>query len=130
MRMWMIEPYILCRQHLLGEHLECHMFLGALKKGYELDGYVNNNLFELKSLKSRHDALAKEMLRRGYNHNSSLDYPDGYTFGQSQYVVDSEVNELVSLQELMWRCNECNLRAKSWTNSIKNQIRVKCKVER
>ena len=26
MRMWMVNPRIMCRQHLLGEHVEIHMF--------------------------------------------------------------------------------------------------------
>ena len=33
MRMWMVDPQIMCRQHLLGEHTEMHMFVGTLKRG-------------------------------------------------------------------------------------------------
>jgi hypothetical protein len=47
MRMWMVPTKIMCDKHLLGEHVEHHMFLGSLKQGFNLDGYVKNNLFEL-----------------------------------------------------------------------------------
>lgn len=33
MRMWMVPPELMCRQHLLGEHVELHMFVGAINKG-------------------------------------------------------------------------------------------------
>jgi hypothetical protein len=31
MRMWMVNPRIMCGNHLLGEHLETHMFYGIIK---------------------------------------------------------------------------------------------------
>ena len=60
MRMWMIDSAILCRYHLLGEHLETHMFAGHLKKKKRVDGYLRNNCFEPKSLVFRHEYLARE----------------------------------------------------------------------
>lgn len=110
MRMWMVPVEIMCRQHLLGEHVEHHMFLGCLKKGLNLDGYVDNNLLELKSLKRRHERLVKEILKRGYNHNSPLDYPDNYTFGQGEYVCNSKVDVKKALKDLLCRCEECKRR--------------------
>ena len=32
MRQWMVDPRLLCRKHLLGEHVENHMFIGTLKR--------------------------------------------------------------------------------------------------
>ena len=40
----MVDPKFLCQKHLCGEHLECHMFLGTLKKNKKVDGYLKNNL--------------------------------------------------------------------------------------
>jgi hypothetical protein len=105
--MWMVEPKIMCRKHLLGEHVELHMILGSLRKGISLDGYVAKNCLELRSLKFRHTDIAVEIIARGYNHKSPLDYPDGYSFGQSINVYNSKVNKEKSLQELLRRCADC-----------------------
>ena len=120
MRMWMVEPEIMCRHHLLGEHLETHMFLGTLKKGLHLDGYVDSNCLELKSLKQRHNVLVKEMNKRDYKHNSPLEIPDGYCFGQSRYVRHGKVNIEKSLDELLCRCESCRERYASWKKMKKD----------
>ena len=38
MRMWGVDPKQMCRQHLLGEHVELHMQAGAVleKMGFTL----------------------------------------------------------------------------------------------
>ena len=33
MRMWTVDPGITCRLHLLREHAELHMFIGAINRG-------------------------------------------------------------------------------------------------
>lgn len=43
MRMWKVNPKNMCRQHLLGEHVECHMFVGAILKGISLSGYIKKD---------------------------------------------------------------------------------------
>lgn len=73
MRMWMLNPERMCRKHLLGEHVECHMILGSMKKGYSLDGFAKKNCLELAALIGRHDTLSEEMRRRGYKHKSPID---------------------------------------------------------
>jgi hypothetical protein len=30
--MWMVDPRLVCSKHLLGEHVELHMFVGCLLK--------------------------------------------------------------------------------------------------
>jgi len=32
MRMWMCDPRILCRKHLIAEHCETGSFIGSIKK--------------------------------------------------------------------------------------------------
>lgn len=76
MRIWDIEPDILCRSHLLGEHRELHGLWNILTRG--LDGYSRHpetRRWEgrLAALYARHEALVAEMTRRGYRHQSPLD---------------------------------------------------------
>lgn len=78
MRIWdQIPPNILCRQHLLGEHRELHAIFSIIVEGKS--GYLNHPEVKrwmtpeaLASLEERHDALVREMLRRGWKHHSPL----------------------------------------------------------
>jgi hypothetical protein len=99
MRQWMVDPKLLCQKHLLGEHVESHMFIGTLKKGKSLKGYIDKGLVEVHNIQKRHDILADEMKRRGMNHNSPLEEFPLYVSG----VVDSKEN----LEELKRRCPYC-----------------------
>lgn len=108
MRMWMVNPEILCRQHLLGEHLECHTFLGTLKKGSNIKGYLQNNLLEPKSLITRHNQLATEILNRGYNHHSPMEEQESeYLNHLSKEELNTKINVSKSLAELLSRCERC-----------------------
>lgn len=100
--MWNVNPRFMCRQHLLGEHLEMHMFVGAINKGKKLDGFVKNGLVEMHNIKKRHDELVHEMRQRGYNHKSPLDYSVPFEIGK----VDVVANFL----ELSKRCEKCAAR--------------------
>lgn len=99
MRMWKVDPKKMCRQHLLGEHVECHMFVGTILKRVSLDGYIKNGLVEIHNLKSRHQELVNEMISRGYNHNSPLPEFESFESGH----VDSEKN----LRILKEKCIYC-----------------------
>jgi len=106
--MWMVDPKIMCRQHLLGEHVEHHMFMGTIKKKKNLQGYVDNNLFEYLSLVNRHKELVFEMLNRGFKHNSELIVYDGSYLNNK--IWNSKVDRIKSLKELLDRCSECRQR--------------------
>jgi len=99
MRMWNVDPQKMCRKHLLGEHVECHMFVGAINKGLSIKGYINNDLLEPQTLRQRHDLLVTEMIRRGYNHKSPL----------PEFVCSriGAVDELNNMFELKHRCKDC-----------------------
>jgi len=76
MRMWMVDPRLMCRQHLLGEHVEIHMLVGSLRRGNGIQGFVDKKLLDPRLARDRHDALVAEMERRGYHHASPLkDFP-------------------------------------------------------
>lgn len=98
--MWMTDPRRMCRRHLLGEHVECHMILGSLRRGTSLAGYVAKGLVETARLASRHDELAREMLRRGWRHRSPLRAP-------RRMPALGRVDRAESRRELARRCTEC-----------------------
>jgi hypothetical protein len=102
MRMWMVEPGLLCRQHLMGEHVELHMLVGSLNKGKSVKGFVRDGLIEVQSVRDRHEQLASEMTRRGYNHQSPL--PEFNSF------IAGSVNVSDNIEELKKRCTECRER--------------------
>lgn len=99
MRMWSVPPHYMCRKHLLGEHVEMHMFAGSIAKGTSMRGYLDGGLLEIHKIRERHDVLAEEMLRRGYTHNSPIDIPD--------MEPEGAVDILLNVWELSVRCAEC-----------------------
>jgi hypothetical protein len=109
MRMWMVDPAIMCRQHLLGEHRELHALYGVFSKrmSWDLSGYIRNNLIEPISLWHRHDELVAEMEARGYNHRSPL--PHWWELGHllPYEYAKAFVNRERSLEILLGRCVEC-----------------------
>jgi len=100
MRQWMVPPQVMCDQHLLGEHVEHHMFVGTILKGVSVAGYIEGGLLQPETLQARHDELVAEMEARGMVHRSPLQEhppqdPEGYI------DVDG------SLAELAKRCPDC-----------------------
>jgi len=112
MRMWMVDPVIMCRKHLLGEHVEHHMFIGTINKGVSIKGYVRDNLMEPAALFTRHDELVEEMEKRGYDHKSPLAEHIGVA--PEDYGIRVDVDR--SLAELVRRCPECRSRAETIVN--------------
>jgi len=107
----MVNPRIMCGNHLLGEHLETHMFHSIIKKGLvsSLKGYVENNLLEIESLKKRHDELAQEMVRRKYYHTSPM---EPLNEDLVRNIPKVKINKEKSLKELLNRCSKCRERYK------------------
>jgi hypothetical protein len=97
--MWNVDPKMLCRNHLLGEHRELHALVGIINRKICLDGYIANRLIEVHNIKTRHQELVQEMQCRGYNHKSSLPDFDSFVCGD----VDVEKNII----DLKMRCREC-----------------------
>jgi len=100
-RQWMVKPTLLCRKHLLGEHVEHHMFMGSISKGISVEGYLRDGLLEPRTLHERHAELVTEMVRRGYNHRSPL--PDVDT----THLRDGKISIARSIEDLRQRCAEC-----------------------
>jgi hypothetical protein len=101
MRMWKVNPRVMCRRHLLGEHLEMHMFVGAIWRGRSLQGFIDNSLVETHHIVARHDELVDEMTKRGYNHQSPIEEPIPST------AISGHVDVEANLVELARRCPAC-----------------------
>ena len=108
MRMWMVNPVGMCKKHLLGEHVECHMLAGHLQRKRRITNYIRLNLLQPKSLRERHDQLALEMKNRDMLHKSPLpEYDLSYLpIEHRTYTVNTEE----SLTELSRRCSKCKKR--------------------
>lgn len=113
MRMWMINPKILCRQHLLGEHNEIHKFKHNFVKRHNMQKRIDLEQIEPQSMKERHDELAREMTIRFYSHNSPYEQPD------VNYLNLKKIDRNVSLNILLERCSECRRRASFYKENEK-----------
>ena len=100
MRMWKVNVKKMCRKHLLGEHVEMHMFFGTIKAKKSLRGYLEKGLVETQNIKKRHDILANELVRRGYKHKSNMD----------NFIIEAQgrVNIKENMKELHKRCIYCS----------------------
>jgi hypothetical protein len=75
-RIWDLDPSLLCDRHLLGEHRELHAIWSVLTTGKR--GYANHPETlrwrgRLAALHARHESQVTEMARRGFRHASPLD---------------------------------------------------------
>lgn len=100
----MVDPRVMCRQHLLGEHAEIHAFIEAINRGSSVKGYLKNGLLEVHSLYNRHEELVEELRRRDYKHNSEIDtrWKEADQLGS----IDRSKN----LNQLIVRCRKCEER--------------------
>lgn len=109
MRMWMLSPKYLCKKHLMGEHFEIHLHRHNFIKRHSISGRIFPIvLIEPASMQSRHDALASEMLARGYNHNSPYEQPNISHLPAEER--DARVNVEYNRLDLISRCDECRKR--------------------
>lgn len=105
MRMWGVNPKLLCQRHLLGEHVEMHMFVGTLQKKISVEGYTSTGLVDLTKLRSRHAELMLEMRNRRMNHKSPLPALPR-RLPKHTGTIDVQRN----LEELKRRCPDCRAR--------------------
>ena len=109
MRMWMIDPKLLCQKHLLGEHGELHKFIPSFRKQYSVDNRVSPVVqIELSSYKERHEELAEEMLSRGMNHKSPLPELPDFSYLPREHF-EAKVDKNISIRDLKERCQDCKV---------------------
>lgn len=99
MRMWLVNPKKMCDQHLLGEHVEMHMFAGSIAKKRSIRGHVEKGQVETNRINERHDALAREMTARGMQHKSPL--------ARVKCRKEGRVNAKQNEKVLSKRCKAC-----------------------
>lgn len=114
MRMWMINPNLMCSQHIVGEHRELHALKGSLertKPEYDnsekhkknLTTLAKDGLIELKSLKKRHEKLVKHLK----NHNTPIGKIPTLE-NLPKKVAEAEVDKEKAIQDLIDRPEACN----------------------
>ena len=100
MRIWDLEPAVLCDRHLLGEHRELHAIWSVLTNGRR--GYANHPETlrwrgRLAALHARHEAQVAEMGRRGFRHASPLDLRLATGSPEQTELVDSLADQRARL---------------------------------
>ena len=117
--MWMVPPELMCKKHLLGEHVECHMIAGSIQRADQpkhnkcIESLTRINCLQVSSLYERHQAITDELVSRGCRVSSEL--PQVNFSLLSDFVMGYKVDTNKSHQDLINRCEKCkNL------NSLKN----------
>lgn len=100
----MVDPRIMCKNHLLGEHKELHMLVGSLRAGIRLGRYLTDGLVDPSKIVERHDQIVEECRRRGWPsgfiHVTPIDVT-GLT------LVVNPVDAETALEDLLARCTQC-----------------------
>jgi len=122
MRLWLgIPVYYLCDQHLLGEHSECHMFIGSILRGISIQGYIDRGLVEPWAIEERHDLLAAAMQYRwgGWKedaHHSELSMKQIACTRQPkwEHIKLTDEQKAANFVTLMNRCANCRALIRYW----------------
>lgn len=102
-RMWMLDPRMLCRNHLLGEHKELHQLVGCINAGRlnVIEGHAKLRQVDTTLIVKRHRELLIEIIDRGWRHKSPLPTFDDPCIGEG--CIDLFFN----LEDLVHRCSAC-----------------------
>lgn len=109
MRIWDLDPSLLCRQHLLGEHRELHGLWNILmhnKRGYRQHPETKRWVDRQWALRQRHEALSVEIMRRGFQHHSPLPFLPSFI---AQVVQDQFVHTIEEQVQIL-RSKGCGCR--------------------
>lgn len=109
----MIDPQLMCIQHILGEHRELHALKGSIERtNPKRENHVRHrkmliklarsNLIELKSLKERHEELVIHI----ENHRSPIDQTPVLRYLPKK-TIQAKVDKEKSIQDLISRPNAC-----------------------
>lgn len=107
MRIWDVEPSLLCQQHLLGEHRELHAIWSVLvnnKSGYAKHPETLRWVGKLPALANRHELLVAEMARRGYQHKTPLAPVDVSGSAHQDIFINTYAEQLAILKNKPCSC--------------------------
>jgi len=108
MRIWDINPKLLCRYHLLAEHRELHGLWNILTKHKNKGGYSRHPetlrwMGKKKALFQRHELLVKEFSKRKYVHHSPLEKKYATDSGKQDIFINS-----IKEQKTILKNKNCN----------------------
>jgi len=103
----MINPVIMCRQHLLGEYREMFTLIGHLKHKRQIKGYIAKNCLEPTSIEKRYNELKQEMLNRNYKINKQFVFTPDLLNHLDEHSKNYKVDVEASLIDLSNRCKNC-----------------------
>ena len=102
-RQWLVPPKLMCKQHLLGEHLEAHIFVSKMEKHYKLDGFIKGSMFfGAEYIKQRHDELARYI--SGHKTPLDISHIDLELYPPIEITWN---HTLKSAIDLVTRCDRC-----------------------
>jgi hypothetical protein len=107
MRIWDLPVEKLCKNHLLGEHRELHAIWSIIsqdKKGYASHPETKRWKGKLKALYKRHEKQVAEMKKRGYKHNSPLNFNLAVGKEYQSEHIDSIDSQIKILKNKMCEC--------------------------
>ena len=105
MRIWGVDPSLMCQRHILGEHREMHALVVMIRLGTkksQLEAHCRLGQVAIHQIVDRHELLVEEMERRGWNHKTPM--------GESERAllwVEGEIDSLRNLSLLSERCPLC-----------------------
>jgi hypothetical protein len=105
MRMWMVDPRIMCFKHLCREHCEVHRLVANLRKGRDVRSYLLRQVIDISSIYARHKELEDEIMARGGKLDSPLSVAECVAF--ARWYGSTTVNIGRSLADLSDCCKEC-----------------------
>ena len=85
MRMWLVDPEVMCDTHLKREHHEIHQFVSMLRGKWDItdaamiEKAISHTMMGQmfpQLIEERHDELAREIVARGDDHVSRIDVPE------------------------------------------------------
>lgn len=120
MRMWNIEPRLLCEKHLIQEHSDMHEIVFRFQLGLEVVGFVRDGSIDPTGVYVRHLNLEAEMTRRGATKFSPISFVQWRAL--SQWYGSQLIDVGQSLTELKNLCEACRANIKVWTHERMNLI--------
>ena len=105
MRMWMVDPRIMCFKHLCREHCEVHRLVANLRKGRDVRSYLLRQVLDISSIYIRHKELEDEIMARGGKLDSPLSAAECIAF--ARWYGSTTINIGRSLADLSDCCKEC-----------------------
>lgn len=104
----MVDPNLMCKQHILGEHFEIEKHRHIFVKHYSIAGRVRPDDVQIEplSMKSRHDLLAKHFK----HHNSPYRMPSLAYLPKEHR--EAKVDRIASHKKLIEKCEDCRRLAK------------------